>query len=72
MATSRAGSGDEETAPPPPALDPPATAPRPGESEAHAAERIAAASGQDPWGEPEDRPDHAGNEAHAQRDETAP
>ena len=49
----------------------PDTTPRPGEQEAEAAARIArdATGEQDPWGAPEDRPDHDGNEAYVQRDQ---
>jgi hypothetical protein len=48
----------------------PETTAGPGESDAHAAARLRRSAGQDPWGEPEDRPDHDGNEAYRQQDET--
>ena len=71
------GPGDAEsgTHRPPVGLDDPAvpavpeTTPDPGDTEGEAAARIArdASGEQDAWGEPEDRPDHDGNEAYAQR-----
>jgi hypothetical protein len=64
MATDPAGAT--------PRGDPPEATPRPGESEAAAAARVAAEPGQDGWGEPEDRPDHDGNEVYVQQDETRP
>jgi hypothetical protein len=42
---------------------------RPAESDAEEAERIARDAGQDPWGEPEDQPDHRENEVYVQQDE---
>jgi hypothetical protein len=45
----------------------PETTADPGESEAHAASRLGAGRRQDAWGEPEDAPDHAGNEAYEQQ-----
>jgi hypothetical protein len=52
----------------------PQAVPRPGESEGEAAARVAreADGDQNPWGEPEDRPDHEGNEVYEQQDETRP
>ena len=46
----------------------PETVPEPGESEAAAAARLRRGR-QDPWGAPEDRPDHAGNEVVEQQAE---
>jgi len=52
-----------------PAVDAvPETTPRPGESEAAAAARLRRGR-QDPWGAPEDQPDHAGNEVVEQQSE---
>ena len=42
------------------------TVPRPGESEAAAAVRLRRGQ-QDPWGAPEDQPDHVGNEVVEQQ-----
>ena len=84
MGNSRAGDPRPEPAPaapgeafePEPGLgdpnvgDVPMTMPRPDESEAQAAERVARDAGQDAWGEPEDQPDHEGNEVYLQQDET--
>jgi hypothetical protein len=52
----------------------PGSTPNPEESEAQAAARLSreADGEQDPWGEPEDRPDHDGNEVYVQQDETRP
>jgi hypothetical protein len=44
----------------------PETVPRPGESEAAAAVRLRRGQ-QDPWGAPEDQPDHVGNEVVEQQ-----
>ena len=46
----------------------PETVPEPGESEAAAAARLRRGR-QDPWGAPEDQPDHAGNEVVEQQAE---
>ena len=48
--------------------DVPETVPRPDESDAEAAERLRTRR-QDPWGEPEDQPDHRDNEVYEQQRE---
>jgi hypothetical protein len=45
----------------------PESTPAPDETEARAAARLRAGRAQGPWGEPEDAPDHAGNEAYEQQ-----
>ena len=50
----------------------PETTPDADESDAQAAERMAEEGGQDAWGEPEDQPDHADNEAYVQQDRMRP
>jgi len=50
----------------------PDTTPRPGESDAQAAARLNRRGDRDAWGEPEDQPDHDGNEAYVQQDEDRP
>jgi hypothetical protein len=50
----------------------PETTPQPGESDAHAAARLNRRGDGDAWGEPEDQPDHDGNEAYVQQDEGRP
>jgi hypothetical protein len=46
----------------------PETTPNADESDAQAAARVSDGRRQDPWGEPEDRPDHDDNEAYRQQD----